>query len=67
MVATDAYGQGIDKANIRLVIHWEPPVNFEVHLDSFVSRGKGKRPVPRDQSCTNGCGKRLVVVQFGPS
>ena len=30
MVATDAYGQGIDKADIRLIVHWEPPVNFEM-------------------------------------
>ena len=30
MVATDAYGQGIDKPDIRLIVHWEPPVNFEM-------------------------------------
>lgn len=30
MVATDAYGQGIDKADIRLIVHWEPPVNLEM-------------------------------------
>lgn len=31
-MATDAYGQGIDKANIRLVVHFEAPVNFELYL-----------------------------------
>ncbi|CAK9073726.1 unnamed protein product [Durusdinium trenchii] len=44
MVATDAYGQGIDKANIRLVIHWEPPVNFEVYLNHIGRAGRDGVP-----------------------
>ena len=41
MVATDAYGQGIDKADIRLIVHWEPPVNFEMYPGRHVGCGRG--------------------------
>ena len=34
MVATDAYGQGIDKPDIDFILHWEPPVNIETQLVS---------------------------------
>ena len=34
MVATDAYGQGIDKPDIDFILHWEPPVNIETQLGS---------------------------------
>ena len=39
MVATDAYGQGIDMADIRSVIHWEPPVNLEMRPGLVVGVG----------------------------
>ena len=29
MVATDAYGQGIDKPDIDVIVHWQPPLNME--------------------------------------
>ena len=32
MVATDAYGQGIDKPDIDMIFHWEPPLNMEMPL-----------------------------------
>ena len=41
MVATDAYGQGIDKADIRLIVHWEPPVNLEMRPGLVVGVGPG--------------------------
>eukprot|EP00438_Fugacium_kawagutii_P024803 Skav217139 [mRNA] locus=scaffold1539:167598:172972:- [translate_table: standard] len=44
MVATDAYGQGIDKADIRLIVHWEPPVNLEMHHGCTGGTGGGKPP-----------------------
>lgn len=40
MVATDAYGQGIDKADIRLIVHWEPPVNFEMYVNHIGRAGR---------------------------
>ena len=40
MVATDAYGQGIDKADIRLIVHWEPPVNLEMYVNHIGRAGR---------------------------
>ncbi|CAJ1457203.1 unnamed protein product [Effrenium voratum] len=43
MVATDAYGQGIDKPDIDLVIHWEPPFNFETYVNQIGRAGRDGR------------------------
>ncbi|CAE7313699.1 SGS1 [Symbiodinium natans] len=44
MVATDAYGQGIDKPDIDVIVHWEPPLNIETYLNQVGRAGRDGRP-----------------------
>jgi len=43
MVATDAYGQGIDKPDIDFILHWEPPVNIETYVNQIGRAGRDGR------------------------
>ncbi|CAE7262407.1 unnamed protein product [Symbiodinium pilosum] len=43
MVATDAYGQGIDKPDIDVIVHWQPPLNMETYVNQIGRAGRDGR------------------------
>ncbi len=44
LVSTCAYGMGVDKANVRTVIHYDPPASVEAFLQESGRAGRDRTP-----------------------
>lgn len=60
--ATCAYGMGVDKKNIRTVIHTEPPSTVESYLQESGRAGRDRNPAQAYLIYTDEAKRRLSII-----
>ena len=54
MVATNAFGMGIDKPDVRLVVHWDMPGSLEEYFQEAGRAGRDEKRAYAVMLCNNG-------------